>query len=179
MKRSIIAGAIVLAALPAWAQQSASYKQEEHSFNAGGTPEGGASPASIGFRIGLSSLGDDPALAAATSASFLLQGGFVGSHPDPGEVTNLHFTSGTVLEWDPELSVGVYNLYRDAVGNLGGLGFGNCQQPNLPAPTATDTGTPSRGGAYFYLVTAENTLSKEGIKGYQGDGTLRLGTICP
>jgi len=179
MNRSILAGVLLLATVPAWAQQSASYKQEEHSLNAGGTPMGGASPGSSSYRIGLSSLGDDPSLAAATSASFILQGGFVGSHPAPGEVTNLHFISETVLEWDPDPAVGFYNIYRDMIGNLSGLGFGNCQQPMVTAPTAMDTDPLSAGSAYFYLVTAENTLNQEGIKGYRGDGTLRLGTTCP
>ena len=179
MRHKILLSLLLSCSVPVFAQQSTNYKLEEHVFNAGGSPDGGTFLSSPGFKIALSSLGDGLIASALTSPSYLVQGGFVGGHPAAGEVTNLVFADELTLEWDPEPSVGVYNLYRDLMSNFAGLGFGNCQQPGLLVETATDMDPVPPGDAYFFLVTAENTLFQEGIKGTQGNGNARLGPTCP
>jgi len=71
--------------------------------------------------------------------------------------------------WDPEPSIGVYNLYRNAA----------CLQQDLVNPSSSDAATPAAGQAYLYLVTAENRLREEGTRGYQSSGTERTGVPCP
>ena len=95
------------------------------------------------------------------------------------EVTNLRFVDGDTLEWDPEKSVGSYNLYRDLISNITGLDFGGCEQQELTSPTTDDTDAVPADDAYFYLVTAENRLAEEGTKGFRSDTTEREGTVCP
>ena len=72
-----------------------------------------------------------------------------------------------------DTSTGVYNLYRDPLSSLSGLGFGACQQLDLPTETATDVDVPSAGVGFFYLVTAENRLAEEGTKGFRSNGIER------
>ena len=64
----------------------------------------------------------------------------------PAEISNLRFTDPTTLAWDPEPSVGVYNLYRDWLSALSGIGYGQCAQQDLIDETATDSDTPSPAG---------------------------------
>jgi len=169
----------LLLAGPALAQESASFKLEEHVFNAGGHPEAGGALTSASFKISLDSIGEEVMAASLTSASFHMGGGFGTVYPPPGEVTGLRFTDKTTLVWDPEKSVGIYNLYRDLISNLAGLGFGNCQQQDLAAATATDADAVPLNDGFSYLATAENRLDEEGTKGFQSNGTQRLGTACP
>jgi hypothetical protein len=75
--------------------------------------------------------------------------------------------------------VGTYNLYRDLMSNLVGLGFGDCQQQDLPTSTTTDDDALAVGDGFFYLVTAENKLAEEGTKGSQSNGSEREGNACP
>ena len=182
MRRHIVPiSLLLLGALPAFAQQSTHYKQEEHVVNAGGSPRSGQVLSSTGFRITLSSLGDG-LMSASGSSSFQVQGGFVAGHPAAGEILNLRFTDKTTLLWDPEPSVGSYNLYRGLLSNLPGLNFGTCEQENLLSPTTQDTTGGeglAPGDGFFYLITAENSLLKEGPKGFLSLGGPRLGSTCP
>ena len=43
------------------------------------------------------------------------------------------------LAWGAEPSVGTYNLYRDLMSDLSGLGYGDCEQQEIADPTTTDT----------------------------------------
>ena len=170
---------VFLVVSPSLAQQSASCKLEEHVFNAGGHPEAGAVLTSASFKISEDALGEDVTGTSLSSASFHMDGGFGTAYPPPGEVTFLRFTDQTTLVWDPEKSVGVYNLYRDLISNLAGLGYGNCQQQDLAAATAMDGDAVPLNDGFFYLPTAANRLDEEGTKGSQSSGTERLGTACP
>ena len=91
----------------------------------------------------------------------------------------LVFEDKDTLAWEPEKSVGDYNLYRDRVSDLAGLGYGTCEQWDLADETATDTDPVPAGDGFFYLVTAENRLDEEGTKGTDGAGTRRKGNVCP
>ena len=164
---------------PVTAQQSASYHISDHTLNAGGRPEGGMTASSASYRISLESLGEGPVRTGLASASYHMDTSFVSGYPPPGEVTGLRFTDETTLVWDAERSVGVYDLYRDALAALSGGGYGVCFQPDLPDATATDGDPVSPGGGFFYLVTAENRLGEEGTKGTDGAGAERDGNACP
>ncbi|GAG27337.1 unnamed protein product, partial [marine sediment metagenome] len=131
------------------------------------------------FKISLDAIGEDVTATSLGSASFHMGGGFGTAYPPPGEVAGLRFTDKATLVWDPEGSVGIYNLYRDLLSNLVGLGFGNCQQQELAAATATDADAVPPTDGFSYLATAENRLDEEGTKGFQSSGTERLGTVCP
>lgn len=179
MRHAIILGLHLLFLVPAFGQQSTSYKAEERVLNAGGSPDGGMELTSAGYRVTLSSLGDGLLSMTLSSSSFQVHGGFVGGHKPPGEVMNLVFINETTLQWDPDSSAGTYNMYRDLLSNLGGMGYGNCQQTGLISPTTLDTDTVPPGDAFFYLVTVENTILQEGPKGFQGGGAARLGPTCP
>jgi hypothetical protein len=107
-------------------------------------------------------------------------GSFAACYPPPGEVPDLRFSDDETLEWQPEKSVGHYNLYRDLVSNLSGLGYGECDQYDLPDESTTDTDPVSVGDGFFYLVTVENRLGEEGTKGRDSDGSERPNpNFCP
>lgn len=169
----VIAGAALIAALPAAAQESASYRLTEHVFNAGGHPSDGVVFASASYRVTLDAIGEGVLGRGLSSGSYRMEAGFVPVYPPPGEATGLLFSDRTTLVWSPEPSVGAYNLYRDLVSNLSGLGYGDCEQYDLPDETATDADAPPVGDGYFYLVTAANRLDEEGSKGQDSDGAER------
>ena len=171
---------IAFLAIPAFAQQSASFKVTEHVLNAGGHPSGGVVMTSTSFKISLDALGGSVVQGGMTSASFRMDASFVSAYPSPGEVTGLRFSTQQMLRWDAETSRGVYNLYRDLVSNLPNLGYGFCEQTGLGDEMTTDFDVPLAGDAFFYLITAENRLGEEGTKGLKADGvTERLGVTCP
>ncbi len=172
------------------AQQSASFTLEEHTFNAGGNPDGGVILTSASFQITLDSIGDNAVAMGLSSASFQLDSGFPTAYPPPGEVEGLLLTDNVTLIWNIERSIGSYNLYRDLLGSLSALGYGTCEQAALTVETATDVTLLTVGNGFFYLVTAENKLTEEGTKGACVDtvnnqcegGTSaaeRLGLACP
>jgi hypothetical protein len=171
----------LLLATPTLAQESASYRLEEHALNAGGHPADGVTPASASFRVSLDALGQGVLGRELTSASYILDGGFVSAYPPPGEVSGLLLTDEQTLIWDPERSVGHYNLYRDRLSALADLSYGQCEQWGLTATTATDSDVPSPAGdGYFYLVTAANRLREEGTKGWDSSQAERSGPgACP
>ncbi len=176
----VLAGLLLAGAfLPASAQQSASFRLEEHVFNQGGRPDDGATASSASYRISLDSLGEAAVRRGLSSASFRMDASFVGAHPPPGEVRGVLFTDRTTLTWDPEPSVGVYDVYRDGLSALAGGGYGICWQEDLVGESAADPDAPAAGTGWFYLVTAENRLGEAGTKGRASDGAERLGDACP
>jgi len=162
----------------ALAQQSTSYRLEEHVFNGGGHPLGGTVPTSSGFQISLHALGDGITGTNLTGASFRVDGAFVPVYGPPGEVLALRFEDALTLAWSPERSVGHYNVYRGSVGSFL-PSYGTCSQQPVFQTTATDGSAPSPGQGFFYLVTAENRLREEGTKGFDSGGNERTGTVCP
>ena len=175
---------VLVPMLLAWgfahAQQSASFKVEEHAFNAGGRPLDGMVATSASFRLTLDALGEAVAGRDLASASFALDGGLVPAYPPPGEVLLLRFTSPTTLTWLPERSVGEYDLYRGAllVSDLSSADPADCLEPAIGTEGTTDPDSPAAGQGFFYLVTAENRLGEKGTKGFRSDGTER-GTLAP
>ena len=116
-----------------------------------------------------------------SSASYSMGGGFGEAYPPPGEVANLAFLSDDqTLEWDPEKSAGIYNLYRDLLSGLSG-DPGQCHESSIASATTTDTDVPvSAGDGFFYLVTVENRLGEEGTKGFDsGAGERGNSSPCP
>ena len=162
----------VLVVTPLAAQQSSSYKLAEHTLNAGGHPEGGAVLTSASYRISLDSIGEGLAGVGMNSPSYSMDGSFGACYPPPGEVHGLRFTDAQTMVWNPEKSVGLYNLYRDDLGEVSA--GGNCLQQDLAGETATDTDPVEVGEGFFYLVTAKNRLGEEGSKGFG-----RTGNVCP
>jgi hypothetical protein len=178
MRRAIVLLGLLLGG-SVLAQESSSYKLTEHTFNAGGHPAEGVVLTSTSFRVTLDAIGDGVTTTALSSASFKMRRGFGLTYIPPGQVTGLLLTNDETLEWNPERSVGIYNLYRDLLSNLRNSLFGICKPPELPTETTLDTDLPPLGDGYFYLVTAENPLDEEGTKGFQSEGTERLGANCP
>jgi hypothetical protein len=173
MRRLLVFLLLALALCPAaLAAESASHKLNEYVFNAGGHPLGGSVSASASRRITLDSVGEGVVGGVSSSASFKMDGGFVSAYPPPGEVTDLLFSNKITLVWDPDKSVGRYNLYRNLISTLPGE-FGVCRPPQILTETTTDTDIPAVSTSYFYLVTAENRLDEEGTKGFQSNGAER------
>ena len=191
MRRPLALLILLLVVSPALAQQSASFKLEEHTFNAGGNPNQGVFPASASFRFTLDSLGENAVAIGLTSPSFQLDSGFPTAYPPPAEVEGLLLTDNVTLVWNIEKSIGSYNLYKDLLSSLSTLNYGTCTQEDIADETTTDVAVPSSGNGFFYLVTAENKLTEEGTKGACVDGTgdnqceggtsaaERLGLACP
>ena len=166
---------------PIIAQESANFKLKEHVFNEGGNPNGGIIISSANFRVTIDSIGDSIYGRKLYSSSFHMDGGFLAGYPPPEEVHGLLFQKDHItLKWNPERSVGTYDLYRDLLSHLSGGGFGTCKEYGIMNETTTDNETPSTGQGYFYLVTAENRLEEEGTKGYRSNGTERANpSPCP
>ena len=172
--------ALALAALahPVRAQQSTNYWLTEWTLNEGGDPVSGI-VASSSWRIKLDAVGDAVIGTGLASASWHLDSGFVGVYRPAAEVLNLRWTGSTTLSWDAEISVGVYELYRDLISNLPG-GFGNCFQSSITGESWTDASLPALGQGWFYLATARNRIGEEGTKGYQtGGGERSNPSPCP
>jgi hypothetical protein len=179
MRKPAVLTVLLLSVIPALAQQSASYKLNESVFNGGGNPSQGAVLSSASFRIKLDSMGEGLLGTALGSASFRVDGGFAAAYPPPGEVKGDVFSSKTLYAWNPEKSVGVYNVYRSTLSSLPGT-FGSCLAGGLATTTYSDASVPGTGTGYFYLVTAENRLGEEGTKGFQTGGAQRTTSpACP
>lgn len=171
---------VAVANSPALAQQSASYKLTESAVNAGGRPQDGSIASSASYRVSFDAIGDAVAGGSPSSASYRLGSGFVSWFPPPGEAKGLHFSDRTTLRWDPEPSVGTYNLYRDFVSALAGGGTGTCFVNGVSTEQASDAGSPGAGKGFFYLVTARNRLAEEGTKGKRSSGSERPNPApCP
>lgn len=171
--------ASLLGLTTASAQASASFKLTESVLNAGGDPQNGTSASSASFHIKLAAIGDAVSGVALASAGFRSDAGFVGDYRPPGEIIRIYFSSKTSMTWDPEGSVGVYEVYREALSNLP-AGFGTCFASGLASELATDASTPPAGQGWFYLVTARNRLGEEGTKGFETSGAERPNLApCP
>jgi len=144
-KRVVALTICLLWSAAAAAQQSAGFKLQEQSFNAGGHPRDGSLLVSSGFRIRLDSIGEAVAQPLATSTSFHVAGGFVSAYPPPGEVLGLDFADETTLGWETEGSVGTYAIYRAATTTLPGLAYGACLDSTLTDESYRKT--PRRGSA--------------------------------
>lgn len=181
MRAAVVFLVLLSVNLPrASAQASASFRLAEHALNAGGNPRSGAVLSSPAFRLTLDALGEGSARLGLAGSSYRLDGGFVAPYPPPGEVFDLRFEDRDTLGWRAHSAAGTYDLYRDPLGALPGLGYGVCRESGLARPGAVDTGIPPSDTGYFYLATVENRIGEHGTKGFQSDGvTEREGTICP
>jgi len=161
-------GGLVLAlALPAWAQESTSYRIEEHALNAGSHPAEGTTMSSTSFRIALDAIGDPFAGIALGSTSFHLQAGMLAGGTPPGEVTGMVFLAdGVTLQWSPEPSAGTYNVYRGLLSARSATNYGNCLLQGIADTSAADTAMPPLEDGYFYHATVENLFGEEGTLGY-------------
>jgi len=172
----------MLAAPTALAQSSASFRITDQAMNAGGHPDDGvvmSSGGPVGYRVTLDSIGDAVVATGMHGGLYLMDASLVSCYPPPGEVSEMWFNDRDNMEWSAEQSVGEYNIYRDLLSGLPGLGYGQCFDTAITTTTTNDTGTPPAGGGWFYLVTAENRLGEEGTKGRHTSGAERLGTFCP
>jgi hypothetical protein len=181
MRKTLALLGLLLLAGAVTAQESASFKLEEHTFNAGGDPTGGAAPTSTNFRISLDSVGDSVIGSGLSSTSFNLDACFLAAYPPPGEVLNLVLLADDMtLEWAPEKSAGIYNLYRDVIGNLSGTDYGDCEEQDITDETTTDITSPTPAEvAFYYLVTVENRLGEEGVMGVGTPGSRPNNFACP
>ncbi len=184
MKRTTILLAVLaaLAATTALAQSSASYKITDQAMNAGGHPANGlvmSSSGPVGYRITLDAIGDGVVGTGLHGGPYLMDSGFANAYPPPGEVSYMWFNDHDNMEWHAEKAGGPYNVYRDLMSSLAGLGYGQCFDPGVTSTNDSDPGTPPSGDGWFYLVTAENRLGEEGTKGWHTSGAERLGTVCP
>ena len=84
MKAPIVLVAMVLAATPAVAQQSAHYKIESGAFNGSGLPLGNAVAQSSRFILTLDASGQAAGGVTMTSPSLNATGGLTGSFPPSG-----------------------------------------------------------------------------------------------
>jgi len=182
MRRPVLVGLALSAfALSAWAQQSTSYRLEEHVLNAGGHPVQGTVMSSTSYRITLDAIGDPLAGTALGSASFTMQPGMIAAGTPPGEVTGLVFLAdGVTLQWSPEPSAGAYNVYRGLLSALSATNYGACLAQGQPGTSATDTATPPLYDGFFYHVTVENLFGEEGTVGFTSSLLERPNTSpCP
>lgn len=172
---------LLVLAMPgiALAQTSVSYKLTESTLNHGGDPKDGVSAASASWHIKLDSIGDGMLGVALSSASWHSDAGFVDVYAPPREVASVRWASKTSVLWDPEPSVGSYDVYRDLLSTLPG-NFGVCFASGLTSESATEPASPSLGAPWFYLVTARNRLGEEGTKGFRSSGAERPNPApCP
>lgn len=164
----------------ALAQQSSSHRLDEHTFNAGGHPQGGAVLTSASFRLTLGAIGDGLVVADAASKSFAVDAGFVAAYPPPGDLRNVLFTDATTLVWDPDRSAGTYNLYQGLITRPFDPEYGLCQTAGLPDAMTGVPAIPAVGEALFVLPTVENRLGEEGTKGSDSSGSERANASpCP
>lgn len=97
-------------------------------------------------------------------------GAFEATNPDltPGEVSGVRWSNKTTVGWSPLAGAVEYHVYRSetplSYGN-----FGICADVLDPARTdltLTEPGTPLGGTAWFYLITGEDSQSREGTLGF-------------
>jgi len=152
------------------AQTSTNYQNKEHVLNSGGNP----APAltSTNYQVTLSNIGDGLTGTGMSSTSYQMDSGFVSAYPEPGEVLNLQFSSKTAFGWDPEPSVGAYEVYRGDIADLPS-GYGVCLVSGITTTEASDATTPAPGQCFFYLVTARNRVSEGGTMGSDSQGGSR------
>lgn len=103
----------------------------------------------------------------------------------PGDVENLVFLPDTVtLEWDSAVpgagSSTVHQAMRGIIAELPvGAGASEiCGPASIPGTTITDSGTPSPGAGFYYLVRALNSCGV-GTYGKDSTGAERTTAVCP
>lgn len=192
MRLAIMVTLLVLAASQALGGSSPNYEVSEYVLNLGGHPRDAEIPQSAKYRVTLASIGD-PAHCLGTplpSSNYQANPCFVSSFLPPGELTGLHLTDADTLVWDPEPSVGVYNLYRgdplpDPSWSTTSRTWGDRLKcgidPWLVGESWTDTTQPATGDG---LVTAMNRLAEEGPIGSThglsgGDEPRQPNLPCP
>lgn len=169
---------LVLAVLPAAAQESASYRLVEHALNAGGVPAQGEIHVSAQFRLTLESIGGPVAHANVVSKGYDASGGLIPGLTPPTEVHGLAFADGDTLTWNGHPAAGAFRLYREGLDGVAAA-FA-CLSGDVPGPTADDGEQPVAGQGFAYLVTVTNTLGEEGTPGITSTGTPRtLAGACP
>ncbi len=161
------------------AQTSTSYHLTDAVVNDGGDPRDGSFASSAVNRIRLDAIGQGVIGSGLSSASYHLNAGFAADYPPPREVMNVRWSTTATLVWDPEMSVGRYELYRDLISTLPG-GFGACYQSGLASESWIESSSPPAGAGWFYFVTARNLLAEEGTKGFRSSGLERTNpSPCP
>lgn len=169
-------------AAPAGAQQSANFRLEGTTLNAGGRPVGGVMAQSVSFQITLDAVGDAVPALDASSPNFGLSCGTTGAYAPAAEVSEVSFgppLPPDSFKWSPAPTAVLYNLYRGVTGTLPGT-FGSCLASNVAATSYADPAVPAAKTGYFYLVTGENRVGEQGIKGYQSNGAPRTSLpACP
>ena len=163
-----------------FAQSSASYRLEEHVFNAGGRPAEAVVSSSPGFSLSLESIGEPLAGRAMAGGAYRLDGGYLAAYTPPGEVTGLEFLADhQTLTWSVEPSSTAYNVYAGAITDLPGP-YGVCAAAPVVGTSWSDPSTPPQATGIFYLVTGENRLTEEGTKGFASSGAQRPNPApCP
>jgi len=178
---TLLAAAIVVS-IPctALAQSSASYKLDEHAFNAGGRPAQAVVSSSASYRLTLDSIGESIAGQVLAGVSYQLEGGLASSYPPPGEVHDLELLEDLqTLTWSWEPASTSYNIYRGPLSTLPG-GYGTCAVSGVAGASWGDAFLPPPGAGVFYLVTGENRLWQEGTKGHASTGAERANpSPCP
>lgn len=191
MKQGLYAIALLFSCA-AQAQSSANHQLESQAWNLGGHPADGIAMSSANYEISLDSIGDTIEAVSMTSASNRIDSNLVAVYAPAGEVAAvcgaggpcLHVDRGApatqaVLSWPVEPNAITYDLYRDDILALPGLGFGSCQETGISDPTTDDTTEPTADHGYFYLATAVNRVGEHGTKGAGSDLVERDGAICP
>ena len=171
---------VLLVALPAMAQQSASYDLSEHVLNSGGHPGAGATPTSSSYQITLGSIGDPLGISQLSGTGYQMTGGFIGRYLPPGEVSGLLFSDKTTLEWNPDPAAIQYNLYSSAIEDLPGS-YGMCDQPGVPSTTTlrapatpTSTWSPRKTG-WASTAPAASSPAAPNVWGQSAPDTKRHG----
>jgi len=161
----VLAAVCALAGAPALrAQQSASFRVEAATLNAGGHPGPAAVPTSGSFRITFGSLGDPGTATETFASSYRLRAGLTVAFAPPREVRHVRFTGPTTLVWDPDGSTGDYGLYQGNVTEPFDPAFGACAG-TAPVATAEVGAVAAPGQTLFLLVTARNRLGEESSTG--------------
>ncbi len=98
----------------------------------------------------------------------------------PGEVMRLRWASKTTLGWDALEGATSYHAYRGDRSAVSYGFFGACHDELLLGGTqAIDSGTPSSGAGWFYLVTGEDGSSSEGTLGFATGAERSNFAACP
>ncbi|HJQ99253.1 MAG TPA: hypothetical protein VJ826_13150, partial [Candidatus Polarisedimenticolaceae bacterium] len=101
----------------------------------------------------------------------------------PEEIAGLSMTSKTAFSWSAAATYAntSYNVLR---GDLDKLPVGpgadeTCVVPATSLTTGSDTGTPTLGKGFWYLVRETVTGCGVGTYGFRTAGTERISTACP
>jgi len=183
MRSALVVLISLLAAGTAAAQESARYKLEPHSINAGGNPATGSAPASAHYKVRLDAIGDSFLSVELSSGSFLLDAGLAGSLPfAPGAAAGRVGDDGCSLPGAPVLTttrnagsgditltwgascLGTDSDYEVYQGNLGSFYSHSAKICSTGGLLTTTFPDPNPALGYYYLVVPTNGL-REGSYG--------------